>query len=51
MFTDIKLAKERTEGFKEFCKNLSTKIPYEITVMVASAILSKIKTAAMKFLG
>jgi len=34
MFTDIKLSEERTEGFKEFCKNLTTKIPYETTVMV-----------------
>jgi hypothetical protein len=34
MFTDIKLSEERTEGFKDFCKNYPTKIPYETTVMV-----------------
>jgi len=34
MFTDIKLSEERTEGFKEFCKGYTTKIPYETTVMV-----------------
>jgi len=34
MFTDIKLSEDRSDLFKDFCKNYSTKIPYETTVMV-----------------
>jgi cullin 1 len=34
MFTDIKLSEDRSDLFKEFCKNYSAKIAYETTVMV-----------------
>lgn len=34
MFTDIQLSETRSDLFKEFCKNYTTKIPYETTVMV-----------------
>uniref|UniRef100_A0A6B2KYE1 Cullin-5 n=1 Tax=Arcella intermedia TaxID=1963864 RepID=A0A6B2KYE1_9EUKA len=35
MFNDIRLSEEKTDGFKEFCKNHSTiKVPYDTTVMV-----------------
>jgi len=34
MFTDIKLSEDRSDLFKEFCKNYPSKIPYETTVMV-----------------